>query len=129
MIDTRSWRDRVARSILLLAALGALISFLASLPEIVTGFSNAQVVDIWRLYGFVVFTGLFGLLAFRPRHYPGLWELTIGHKIAVALTAALLIGSPDASAGAVALIDGVLAGMLVLAYLVAQGYRAWAQAR
>ncbi|WNN90508.1 hypothetical protein [Gloeocapsopsis dulcis] len=28
-------------------------------------------MEAWRSYGFVVFAGLFSLLAFQPRHYAG----------------------------------------------------------
>lgn len=45
-----------------------------------------KVVETWRMYGPVVFTGLFVLLVLRPRHYPGMWELVIASKVAMTFT-------------------------------------------
>jgi hypothetical protein len=41
------------------------------------------------MLGFLVFAGIFALLAFQPRTLPGLWELSILHKAGMALLAAV----------------------------------------
>ena len=62
-----TWRDRVATGLMLLAAIGAFISFVTSINSVATASPATQVVEIWRMYGFLVFTGLYVLLAFWPR--------------------------------------------------------------
>ncbi len=37
------------------------------------------------MFGFVVFVGLFALVAWRPRRIPGVSELTFGHKLSMAV--------------------------------------------
>ena len=64
-------RDRVATGLMLLAAIGAFISFVTSITSVATASPATQVVEIWRMYGFVIFTGLYVLLAFWPRRYLG----------------------------------------------------------
>ena len=46
-----------------------------------------KVVETWRMYGLVVFTGLFVLLMLRSHHYRGVWELVIASKLAMTFTA------------------------------------------
>ena len=54
-----TWRDRVATGLMLLAAIGAFISFVTSINSVATASPATQVVEIWRMYGFLVFTGLY----------------------------------------------------------------------
>jgi hypothetical protein len=63
-----------------LAAVGAFFSFITSIGNVAAASPATQVVEIWRMYGFIVFTGLYVLLAFWPRHYAGIWELAILDK-------------------------------------------------
>lgn len=122
-------RDRVAMALMLLAALGALLAFVGSVGAAMTAGPGAEVVESWRMYGFLVFAGLFVLLALRPRHYPGAWELVIFHKAAVAVTAATLVGEMAVDASSVALADGILAAVTLAAYLLSRGYVGWAWLR
>lgn len=119
----RRARDHVARVLLLLAALGALVSTITATGDVAGATGDTKVVEAWRLFGFAMFTGLFALLAWRPRGYPGVWELAILNKLGLAVF--------GAAAGAAALlwIDGGLAVLLVVAYGLAKGYRAWQPAR
>ena len=78
------------------------------------------------MLGFLVFAGIFALLAFRPRTLPGLWELSIMDKAGMTLLAAVFAVTRDAQ-GAVttAVADGALTALLITAYVLARGYRAW----
>ena len=87
-----TWRDRVATGLMLLAAIGAFISFVTSINSVATASPATQVVESWHMYGFVVFTGLYVLLAFWPRRYPGIWELSILDKAALGITGLVLLG-------------------------------------
>ncbi len=61
------------------------------------------------MYGSPVFAGPFVLLALRPRRSPGVWELVVFHK----------------TAAAVAVADGVLATVIVIAYFLSRGHVGW----
>lgn len=117
-------RDRVAMALMLVAAVGALVAFVGAVGTAIKAGPDTQVVISWRMYGFVLFAGLFVLLAFRPRESPGVWELVFGHKAAMSVTAAILGGSAK-GAGLVAIVDGVLAVMTAAAYVLARGYTSW----
>ncbi len=110
---------------MLLAALGALFAFVGAFGAAKTAQPATMVVETWRMYGFVVFAGLFVLLALFPRHYPGVWELVIFHKVAMSATAATLTGGGAADASLVAAADGVVAAMVIVAYFLAKGYAGW----
>ena len=78
------------------------------------------------MYGFVVFTGLYVLLAFWPRHYPGVWELAIHEQSWLWLTGLVLLGRGVADAQTILIFDGSLAVITFIAYVLAKGYTGWA---
>ncbi|GAB09119.1 hypothetical protein GOARA_028_00300 [Gordonia araii NBRC 100433] len=63
-------------------------------------------------------------LAWRPRGLPGVWEVLIAQKLIVGLL--LLAAFRDAD-GAVltGTVDVALAGVLLVAYWAARGWKAW----
>lgn len=127
--DARRGRDRVATVLLLLAALGALFSFVDAIGAAMAADPGARVTESWRMYGFLVFAGLFVLLALRPRRSPGVREPVIFHKTAVAVTAAALVRGGAEDAATVAAADGVLAVVLITAYFLSRGYSDWTMLR
>ncbi|HLJ33300.1 MAG TPA: hypothetical protein VKU38_06610 [Ktedonobacteraceae bacterium] len=112
---------------MLLAAAGALVSFMGSVNVVAIAGPTTQVVEIWRMYGFVVFTGIYVLLAFWPRHYPGIWELAILDKAALAVTGLVLLGRGVEDAGTILIFDGSLAVMTIAAYILVKGYTSWSK--
>lgn len=131
--DTRATaqkvRDRAAMGLMLLAALGALLAFVGSVGTAMTASPDAVVAESWRMYGFLIFAGLFVLLALRPRRYPGVWELVIFHKVAVSVTAATLVEGGAVGASSTAVADGVLAVATFTAYLLSRGHAGWVKLR
>lgn len=123
-----SGKRRLATAILILAALGAVVSFIVTASSIRVAGPETFVVESWQLFGFLVFAGIYLLLAYRPGQYPGIWELVIFHKAAVAVFL-LGVGSDAVGATSVAVVDGVLAIALVAAYLLVGGYRNWGRLR
>lgn len=121
-------RRRLATAILVLAALGAVVSFVVTALSIRSADPETLVVESWQLFGFLVFAGIFLLLAYRPNQYPGIWELVIFHKAAIAVFL-FGVGSDTVSAMSVVIIDGMLAIALIGAYLLVRGYRNWNQLR
>jgi hypothetical protein len=120
-----SLRDRLAMIIMLIASLGAVIAFLGAVPTALDAGSSTVIVETWRTLGFLVFSGLFLLLALRPRQYPGLWELAIFHKGGMAIIAALLARGDATDAGSVAIFDGILLIVILVAYILSKGYTSW----
>lgn len=116
-------RRQFGRALLWLAAVGAAASAATAVGGVADAESAVRVVETWRAYGYVVFTGLFALLALRPNSYRGVWELVIFHK--VALTATALVFSRDVAiegAGAVIAWDGGLSVLLLVAYVLCRGW-------
>jgi len=120
------WRDRTAMVLLLLAFAGAFISFLSGIGGSIAASPATQMVEIWRTYGFGIFCGLFLLLAFFPRRYPGIWELAILNKAALAVTGLILLGHDIQDASTILFSDGTLALIIALAYILTRGYSGWA---
>src|SRR5207248_8616805 len=104
---------------------GAFISFVTSITAVATASPATQVVEIWRMYGFVVFTGLYVLLAFWPRRYPGIWELAILDKAALGITGLVLLSRGVADAQTILIFDGSLVVITLVAYVLAKAYAAW----
>jgi hypothetical protein len=118
-------RDGVGRVLLWLAAAGAAAAALGAYGAVADAEPAVTVVETWRAYGFVVFAGLFALLAVRPRGYRGVWALVIFHKVAMTVTA--LVYTRNAAiegTGTILVWDGTLSVLLVLAFVLCRGWAA-----
>jgi len=118
-------RDRIATALMLVSALGALYAFITAIGAVQTAGPATQQVETWRMFGFLMFAGVFILLGVWPRRLPGLWELTIANKVGLTIAEALLIRNNAAGAQFTAISDGILSAFLVAAYLLSRGYTAW----
>jgi hypothetical protein len=123
-----SRRDRAARVLLVLAAAGALVAMISSIGSVADAGPATRMVETWRLLGFGTFAGLFALLAYRPRYYAGVWELAMANKFALALFG-LAYGAGAKDSSNVLASDGTLALLLVAAYVLSRGWRAWSTLR
>lgn len=122
---TNPTRDRIARGLLILSALGALASLGSAVPVALDA-DDATAILAWHdLFGFPVYAGLFALLAWRPRDYPGVWELLIAQKAIIALVAAGLARGTADDAALPAWADGTLTFVLLIAYVLVRGDLAW----
>ena len=121
------WQDRLGRGLMWLAALGALAAFASSLGAVNSATPETIWVETWRLFGFLVFTGMFVLLALFPRNLSGVWELAFFHKAAMAVSALFLSGAKGAAVAGT--IDGVLAILIAVAYICTRGWMAWKNLR
>ncbi|TDF92999.1 hypothetical protein [Paenibacillus piri] len=117
--------DRIGRVLLFICTIGAFSSFILTIENVASADSATKVVEIWRMYGFILFTGLFLLLTIYPRRYAGLWELAFFHKAAVSVTIPLTIQQITPDIQFVAMIDGILALIVLIAYFLTKGYLAW----
>ncbi|MEU9826743.1 hypothetical protein [Micromonospora chersina] len=116
-------RDRIGRVLLWLAAIGAVAAALGAYGAVADAEPAVTVVETWRAYGFVVFAGLFALLAVRPRGYRGVWPLVIFHKVAMTVTAlAYTRNAAIEGTGTILVWDGALSVLLVLAFVLCRGW-------
>jgi hypothetical protein len=118
--------QRIGQVLMWIAAAGAVGAALASIATVLDADGTTKIVETWRLYGLIVFAGLFALLALRPRAFPGVWELALFHKLALTVTALFYIahGGISGTASIIAW-DGGLSLVLIAAYLCCRGWRAW----
>ena len=123
-----TWRVTTARVLLGIAAAGAFASFVLQVGQTMDAGPATQAVEAWRMVGLAAFAGLFALLAWRPLAYPGVFEIAIGSKAALALLGLTILASAD-HASELVVFDGTLTAVLVAAYLLADGWTAWRSAR
>jgi hypothetical protein len=121
-------RMTTARVLLGTAAAGAFISFVLQVGQTIDAGPATQAVEAWRMVGLATFAGLFALLTWRPLGYPGMFEIAIGSKAALAILGLTILASAD-HASEFVVFDGALAVWLVAAYLLADGRTAWRSAR
>ncbi|MGI8752080.1 MAG: hypothetical protein ACR2MN_07170 [Acidimicrobiales bacterium] len=118
-------RERLGKAMLSVAVVGAVASALGAISAVVEADGPTKILETWRLYGLIVFAGLFTLLAIRPHHYRGVWELILFSKLALTGTAvayAIHGGIP----GTASIIgwDGGLSLVLITAYICCRGWTA-----
>jgi hypothetical protein len=122
-----SWQDRLGRGLMWLATLGALSAFASGFSAVNNATPATIWVETWRMFGFLVFAGMFVLLALRPRNSAGIWELAFFHKAAMAISALFLSGAEGAAMAGI--IDAVLAAVIATAYVLTRGWVAWKNSR
>ncbi len=116
--------DRVGRGIMALNAVAALAAFASGLV-ITAGVSDERLIsEVWRTLAYVVFAGIWTLLAVTPRRHPGLWELLLFHKGAVTIYS-LVMWDRLADAPETALVDLTVTVTTLVAYVLCRGWRAW----
>jgi hypothetical protein len=123
------WRDRIAAILMVAAAAVALGAFvMIILSEAITD-PALQVTALWQALTYIVLAGLFLLLANAPRAYPGVWELSIFLNVAMAIGAFVLTGTNAAGAETVFWIEGTIALLIIISYVLSNGDRAWGRFR
>ena len=119
-----AWRLPAPRILLGLAAVGAVVSFASGVGRTMDAGPATQALEAWRTLGFAAFAGLFALLAWRPRGYPGVFEIAIANKAALAILGITVLASADGATEFV-IFDGGLSIALVAAYVLVDGWTAW----
>jgi peptidoglycan/LPS O-acetylase OafA/YrhL len=118
-------RIRTARALMAAAAASALLAAVSAVGVVAEATPETQMVETWRGYGFVVFAGLFALLAINPLRYRGVWELVLAQKVALTLTAIGYSTAGDAEGTATVIVwDGALSAVVAIAYLACRGWTA-----
>lgn len=120
---TASRRRATGRTLLIVSALGSAGFAGWSLAQLQLTTSETFLTEAWHAFGLIVFAGLFALVAWRPRAYPGLMELTIVHSIGMFVLA--FLNQDAAGATATMILHGLLALALLIAYVVLGCIKAW----
>lgn len=116
--------DRVGRLIMAVLVLLTLLAFADGLQRMSTANVDRIWVETWRTFAYVVFAGLFAILAWKPRSSPGLWELTFGHKTAVVLYG-LWLGDKVPEVSLAVKIDLLLVVLIAIAWTLCRGWLSW----
>src|SRR5215831_11544334 len=120
-------RDKLGRAVMLLLLVLSLGAFADGLRRMAVAGSDRIWIETWRTFAYVVFSGLFAILAWRPRQSPGIWELVFAHKTAVVLYGLTLGGVPEARAAMA--VDALLVLLTAVGWGLTRGWKSWQTAQ
>ncbi|GAA1142249.1 hypothetical protein [Nesterenkonia lutea] len=120
---TTSRRRATGRTLLIVSALGTAGFAGWSMAQLQLSTPETFLAEAWHAFGLVVFAGLFALVAWRPRAYPGLMELTILHSAGMFTLAFINQDAEGSTANMV--LHGLLTLALLVAYVVLGCVKAW----
>jgi hypothetical protein len=119
-------RDRIGRVLLAICAIATLGAFAQGI-QIMSGVSDERILtEAWRTFAYIIFAGLWAMLAISPRGFRGVWELLFAHKIAITLFAVAVIDKPGAVQHVI--VDGTLVVVTGIAYVLCRGWLTWQRA-
>jgi hypothetical protein len=118
-------RDRLAKFLMCLLGVSTLAAFANAAVAYPSVPADRAIVEAWRMLAYPVFGGLFILLGLFPRRIPGLWELVFYQKAGVAIFLAFFVTAAAGPKSTIIAVDGSLAGVTLLCYVLTQGWRAW----
>ncbi|MCW3819308.1 hypothetical protein ONA91_33185 [Micromonospora sp. DR5-3] len=114
-------RLRLARILLIIATVSAVGAAVTQIQVVFDAGGPTKVVETWRLYGFLVFAGLFALLTVRPLGNLAVWLLVIMNKLALTVTGlAYQAHGGIADTGPIITWDGGLTVLLLAAFAVSR---------
>ena len=116
-------RDKLGRAVMLLLLVLSLGAFADGLRRMGVAGSDRIWIETWRTFAYVVFSGLFAILAWRPRQSPGIWELVFAHKTAVVLYGLTLGDVPEARAAMA--VDTLLVLLTAVGWWLTRGWKSW----
>jgi hypothetical protein len=115
--------DLIGRVLLGLLAASTLYAFVAGWQIVADDGDDRLWVDFWRTTAYLVFAGLFVMLALAPRTRWGIWELVFGQKLAVSIFGLTHITINEARLDAST--DLGLVIVLAVAWVLCRGWRTW----
>ncbi|GLY02240.1 MULTISPECIES: hypothetical protein [Actinoplanes] len=117
-------KDRIGRGLMGLDAVFTVVAVVNGISLMAGAGDDTIIVESWRTFGFVVFVGLWALIALWPRRVPGVWELILFHKTAITVLA-IVVSDTAFGATETAAIDGWLVVSTAVAYILCRGWEAW----
>ncbi|MEV3914093.1 hypothetical protein [Streptomyces canus] len=118
-----SLADRTGRGLLALCGIATLGAFANGISIMATVAPERLMSEAWRTLAYLVFVGLFVMLAVAPRTQRGTWELVFVHKFAITAFAITAGDTPDAKATWP--IDLALVLATAVAYVLCRGWYGW----
>lgn len=115
--------DRIGRGLLWFCSVSTLGAFALGI-QIMTEVSDERVLtEAWRTFAYLVFAGLWAMLAIAPRGWRGVWELVLIQKIAITVFALVTFDLPDAQK--TFFVDATLVVATLAAYVLCRGWLGW----
>ncbi|MFY1687472.1 hypothetical protein [Plantactinospora sp. WMMB782] len=117
------WADRTGRILLAICSIATFGALAQGIQQMIDSSDEQLMTEAWRTLAYVVFAGLWAMLAVWPRGQRGVWELVLFHKIAITVFALAVIDVPTAKQHVV--IDGSLVVATAAAYFLCRGWYSW----
>jgi hypothetical protein len=117
------WADRVGRGLLAIDAVATLVVFVTGIMALPDVPDDRMITEAWRTFAYIVFAGLWTMLAIAPRRQRGVWELVLAQKIAITVFAFAAGDLPEARS--TFFVDLTLVVTTGLAYVLCRGWYGW----
>ncbi|SCF22506.1 hypothetical protein [Micromonospora chokoriensis] len=117
------WQDRTGRILMAITAAATLVPFVEGLTRLGDLPEDQILTEYWRTCAYLVFAGMWALLAVAPRKQRGMWELLLLHKIAVTVQAAFILDVAHAARTLIA--DASVSLTTIAGYVLCRGWYAW----
>lgn len=120
-----SWKDKLGRALMVLVVVLTIAAFVDGVMRMRIAPIDRIWIETWRTFAYLIFAGLFALLALRPRNSPAIWELTLAHKLAVTLFG-LWLGNEVPEVSLAVKMDLALVVLIATAWVLCRGWLSWA---
>ncbi|MEU8038389.1 hypothetical protein [Streptosporangium sp. NPDC049078] len=115
--------DRIGRTLMAVNAVAALVAFAGGIMITANVSDDRLVTEAWRTLAYIVFAGIWAILAVAPRRQWGLWELLLFQKGAITVYCFVMWDKPDAMQ--TAFIDLFVVATTAVAYVLCRGWTSW----
>lgn len=115
--------DLVGRGLMALNSAVTFAVFVHGFSLMAKASDDRLMVEGWRTFGYLVFSAMWAMLAYRPRQVPAMWEMVIFHKIAASILAYTILDTTEGMQSSFT--DTSVAALTILAYVLCRGWRSW----
>ncbi|RYJ21836.1 hypothetical protein CU044_6220 [Streptomyces sp. L-9-10] len=119
---SRRW-DRIGRGLMALNSAVTFAVFINGFFLMADASDDRMMVEGWRTFGYLVFSAMWAMLAYRPRRVPAIWEMVIFHKAAATVLAFTILDTTEGMQSSVT--DTTVAALTIFAYIVCRGWQSW----
>ncbi|MFD3916126.1 hypothetical protein [Streptomyces sp. NPDC058603] len=119
---SRRW-DRIGRVLMALNSAVTFAVFINGLFLMADASDDRMMVEGWRTFGYLVFSAMWAMLAYRPRQVPAIWEMVIFHKVAATVLAFTILDTTEGMQSSIT--DTTVAALTIFAYIVCRGWQSW----
>ncbi|MFE4368682.1 hypothetical protein ACFRMN_10615 [Streptomyces sp. NPDC056835] len=115
--------DRIGRGLMALNSVVTFAVFINGFFLMADASDDRMMVEGWRTFGYLVFSAMWAMLAYRPRHVPAIWEMVIFHKVAATVLAFTILDTTEGAQSSIT--DTTVAALTIFAYIVCRGWQSW----